>query len=97
MAKTNPNITAQDALYVKISNHSNETQISCVNLQVLLDSIVDKLDSLGDLLCGMDVKGEEVFAHFNAINCYATCASKSVEDVLASTLNISDEAFRAKA
>ncbi len=55
---------------------SGDIEMGCVNLQVLLDSIIKSLDGSAD----------DFHATHDQINCFTTCAKKIVATVLENSL-----------
>lgn len=74
--------TAKLSAASKISDLSCDIEMGCVNLQVLLNSIVKSLDESAD----------DFHASFDAINCFSACAKQVVETVLANSLAIAKAA-----
>lgn len=70
--------TAKLSAARKISDLSFDIEMGCVNLRVLLDSIVKSLDESVD----------KFHTSFDAINCFSACAKQVVETVLANSLAI---------
>ena len=69
-----------------ISEMSGDNEMSCLNLRIMLDSIIDSLDGLSDDLPESGKSMTAVHARFNAIYCYVSCSKRMVQDVLESSL-----------
>lgn len=74
-----------------IRRHTGDIEMSCLNLQILLDSVTDKLDSFQDRLSEIDANDTVARAHFNAISCFISCAARGVADVLSSSAGVVGE------
>ena len=66
---------------MEVSFLSGDIQMGCLNIDVLLDSIIDSLD-------GLNTDPDEPGTHrrFDQINCYASCAKQIVTEVLENSL-----------
>lgn len=79
---------------LEISQLSGALEMGCLNLQIMLDSIIDSLDGLGSNLPEFGNTTDAVHGRFNEINCFATCAKRMVTEALENSLALADAARR---